>query len=108
MGFIFNCSKCGKDEDCQCGYAETIITVHWVPIPEKSKDHWKEYKSPEDSGCYWEAIVKWDGCIHLSENVPVEENSQYLHICSIRETIERLQELEKLAIQAFGDRWPTS
>lgn len=56
--------------------------------------------------------IKWDGCSNLTkfyngynpEDNPtreVEENSDYIHICEMKEFIEQLQEIIKVAEDNF-------
>ena len=72
----------------------------WTKIPEKSSEHWAEFRDPE--GRYG-ATVKWDGCIEVSRAVEVRFA---LHICDLDDHIARLQALRAAVVQHFGEGWP--
>lgn len=92
-----------------------------------SEPDWKEVDRHEDGDIYtatfedpdgwYEAFVKWDGCIDLTRyfNTPLsvergkDRNSDdecYIHICDLDDFIARLQKLRDAAQAAFGEPWP--
>lgn len=76
---------------------------------DKEEGHWMEVSDPEG---WWQASVKWDGCIHLNRyyNNPKGEDDvsnksdedDYIHICDLDDYIDRLVELREIARK----RWP--
>ena len=80
----------------------------WKVIDEETEDH---FLVVEDPNGWYEAYVKWDGCITYNKlhNVPLPQTGEHpqliesIHICDIDEEIERLQELKKVSIKHFGD-----
>ena len=83
----------------------------WAVVEELTEDHWLEVVDPEG---YYEAVVKWDGCVHLyMHDSPIGEDdegedggTEYLHICELDELIDRLQALKEIALQHFKGNWP--
>lgn len=96
----------------------------WEKNAAKSKDHWLEVHEPDQKplgGHWWNAVVKWDGCIHLHHagNVPFRDDfgyadgtrdkgacDDYFHICELDDLIARLQALKAAALEHFGPDWP--
>ena len=84
----------------------------WTVDAEKTEELRLELRDPDG---WWRASVKWDGCIELTRyhNVPEQELAtatvtgyqQHLHLCSLDETIRRLQALRAAAIEHFGHEW---
>lgn len=90
----------------------------WEIRQDKPHDeYWIEFRDPDG---WYEAIVKWDGCIHLyrAANVPFDDVSghsegprgkeacdSYVHICDVDDMILRLQSLKKAAQTHFGSEW---
>lgn len=78
----------------------------WI-VFRPTEDHWLELRDPDG---WWHADVRFDGCIHLyrAYNSPLKEDEttdqrptddphyelDYLHICDLDETIERLKALK--------------
>ena len=92
--------------------------TQWTPIPGKSTDFWFEVRDPDG---WYEAVVKWDGCIHFYQagNDPFDDENghsdserskeacdDYIHICDIDGHIERLIALKEAALKHFGPTWP--
>ena len=86
------------------------MTRPWKVI--KAEPH---HLSVQDPDGWYEADVKWDGCIHFHQysNVPLprkvnnkEQLHDYLHICDIDDIIKRLTQLKAVAQQHFGKDWP--
>lgn len=69
--------------------------AEWEVVKEKTKDHWLELQDGD-----YKASVKWDGCIHFSDE------GEYIHICDLEDFIKRLEELRDLAKTHFGPKWP--
>ncbi len=93
-----------------------MSTTFWKVIQERTHHHWLELHDPEG---WWEATVKWDGCVdlHKAGNVPFddahghsysdmkyrdEECDDYIHICDLDDAIARLQALREMALAHFG------
>ena len=84
--------------------------------------YWANFRDIDDElGCWYEASVRWDGCIHFSQagNVPFDDEhgradgkrdaqacDDYIHICDIDTLIARLQALKAAALQHFEGDWP--
>lgn len=79
----------------------------------QKEDHWLDLVDPEG---WYDAGVKWDGCVHFNRyfNLPLhlrvtkedqDELSDYIHICSIDDMINRLTELKQIAQDHFGGDW---
>lgn len=99
---------------------ESATQPIWEVIPERTQEHWLEVRDPDG---WWEAVVKWDGCIHLHHagNVPFDKEhgdsqsseaerdksacDDYIHLCDIDDAIARLQALKQMALAHFGN-WP--
>jgi hypothetical protein len=89
--------------------------MEWQVVEEESRPHWLEVKDPEG---WYEAIVKWDGCIELSRffNLPLPRRADdeaqmedHIHICDLDGFIARLQALKNVAREYFdaqGRDWP--
>jgi hypothetical protein len=85
---------------------------------EKTEDLWLEVVDKDDQGNVWaSAQLKWDGCVHYTKYMiePMglkskPEDRGYIHVCSLRQHIKELQEMERIAIEHFQDRyveyWP--
>lgn len=69
---------------------------HWKQNTKKSMSHFLELEGTDEGVDGEKACVKWDGRIHLY----LDANT-YLHICSIDEMIEKLQEIKARAIPYF-------
>lgn len=64
----------------------------------------------EGTDVWWEFDVRWDGCMHIRRwfNFPKGKGSNdcdTIHICNLRELIERLQKIEATANEHFKG-WP--
>lgn len=93
--------------------------TQWEIIPSETKEHWLKVRDPEG---WWEAYVKWDGCLHISHasNVPFDNHNgrpgdagrnrvacdSGMHICDLDDFIIRLQTLRAEAVKHFGGEWP--
>jgi hypothetical protein len=91
----------------------------WAVLPEKSSPGvWLEVADPDG---WYEAVVKWDGCIHFHHagNVPFRDDfghsttardkhacDDYIHLCDLDDMIARLQALREVAVGYFGETWP--
>jgi hypothetical protein len=89
----------------------------------KSETHWLDviYQDEGDEDYHWwQASIKWDGCIHLNHagNVPFSKDyglsnekrsdlacDGYIHICDLDEYIENLIALRDMARKHFGEDW---
>lgn len=82
---------------------------------------WKETRSDEasfdvaarsaiDGLVEWSATVKFDGCVHLHQHGPVDEQAtpvEYLHLCGgVDNLIAVLTTLRDEARKHFGAAWP--
>ena len=84
--------------------------VSWEIDREKTEDHWLELKDPDG---WYQATVRWDGCIHYERvyNAPLPitgehpQSSDYIHFCDIDSEIERLEKLRDMAREFFGTDW---
>lgn len=91
---------------------EIIVMCDWIIDEKNTQDHWLEL---QDSEGWYQAVVKWDGCVHFNRlhNVPLpitEKHPQivdYIHYCDIDEEIERLEKLRDMAKEFFGADWNT-
>lgn len=103
----------------------------WKELPSYSEDELSNksfmkviHQTYDNNSCWYEAFVKWDGCIHFNHavNAPFceefgfhdepkkrEDSSggcdEYIHICDINELIEVLTELRDKSKQYFGEEW---
>ena len=84
---------------------------HWTIDDNQTKSHWLVTR---DQDGWWEAVCKWDGCVDLQHfgNIPYDEDPErenpqccddYIHVCDLKEYVERLQALLTLAQDFFGD-----
>lgn len=101
------------------------MTLDVRVVPEKTHEAWLELEirdaeeSPE-LGPEWRAAVRFDGCVHLTRRfnrgteraeaepsvVYVRRDSEdYLHICSVPDTVAVLEEVRRRAVAHFGRDW---
>jgi hypothetical protein len=66
-----------------------------------------------DELCFYQAYIKWDGCIDLTRyyNQPFTSNNDLcdydnIRICDLDEFINMLIELKEKAKEQFGEDWP--
>lgn len=91
------------------------------------RPYWIDCKWHEngDEWVWATASLKWDGCVHFNQifNVPRQDSEpcrivevprdlgdknrgeDYLHICSLRETINQFSALRAIGVQHFGEDW---
>lgn len=83
----------------------------WVIDKKGTARYWVELKTKDG---WYQASVKWDGCIEFRRlhNVPLpitDEHPQMvdqIHYCDIDEEIKRLEKLRDKAKEFFGEDWP--
>ena len=94
--------------------------MDWEQRPDKTSDHLVLHLRDPDG--WYEAMVKWDGCIHFYQagNVPFDATfgqsegprdesacDDYIHICDLDDFIARLAALRDAARAHFGEKeWP--
>jgi hypothetical protein len=86
--------------------------ILWIEDHDPELEEYHLYlRDPEG---WWTAWVKEDGCIDLRRfhNDPAPEQEEptaqivdYIHLCSLDDTIERLQDLRRLVVERFGEDW---
>jgi hypothetical protein len=83
------------------------MTPAWEIVAEKSAPHWLELRDPDG---WYEASVKWDGCVHFLRHFNEPDgkgDTDYLHICDLDEEIARLTALRDMSRAHFGPDWPS-
>jgi hypothetical protein len=67
------------------------------------KDRTATIETVDDGGLI-EAYIKWDGCCEIYKKFfgPAESYDQ-IHICDIPSFIKRLEEIEKIRLEMFGE-----
>ena len=76
----------------------------------KTQDHWLEVVVKEGDDVWAEAHLKWDGCVQYTRyfNEPRDTegrrpgDADSIHICSMRDFIEQLEQMERMAVEHFG------
>lgn len=74
-----------------------------------------DWLEPGAGGVWYDAHVKWDGCIEFRRyfNEPRDLQTDkptdmvdHIHICDLDKMIEQLNQLKGKAKEHFGEEWP--
>lgn len=82
-------------------------------IVDKQESHWIQLRHVEGNCNNFDVIIKWDGCIHVTQHgawnedgTPYEMDegsSQYIHICGdLNQWINVLNNIRDRGIKHFG------
>lgn len=78
----------------------------WVVNEAKTEAHWLEVNEGVHSSNRMEAVVRFDGCVHLYGCDADGKREDYMHICDLDRFIELVMDLKTKAQKHFGKEWP--